>query len=188
MRTTNFAEFEVKETTFKIAGDTAAAARIGCVGKSEESLNQRVITKKCEGVVKKKKVRGDGTGELKMTLHMGYQAYGKSLGMYVDGAKDGVLSYGTLSIHKAMCITQKVYDEEGDLKYKAYPNCIVESGVSRSIENGAEEVAEIELTLSLMPDEYGQCMYEAVAEDMASSITESAWMTNFTSSNMYSPS
>ena len=62
---------------------------------------------------------------------------------------------------------------------KAYPNGVMNSGVARKIENGAEEVAEIELEIGVMPDEYGNGLYEAPVEGLDESVAEE-WMTAFT--------
>ena len=72
-----------------------------------------------------------------------------------------------------------VFDEDGVEKFKAYPKCIIETGVARKIENGAEEVAEIELEVSLMPDEFGNCVYEALAEELTDETVKTKWMTAF---------
>ena len=70
-------------------------------------------------------------------------------------------------------------DEDENVKYKAYPRCILSSGPSRKIENGAEEVAELEMTIDLMPDENGECMYEALESELESEEIKQQWLTNF---------
>lgn len=69
-------------------------------------------------------------------------------------------------------------DEDENVKYKAYPRCIL-SSPSRKIENGAEEVAELEMTIDLMPDENGECMYEALESELESEEIKQQWLTNF---------
>lgn len=175
-----FSEFEVKNTSIKFAEDDAAI-KVGCVGSLEETMNSKTITKKCEGVVVKSVSRGDGTGELAMSLHMRYDLFLKSYGMASDGLKDGVYAYGQNSIHKPFCLTCEVKDEDGVKKLKAYPNCVITTGVTRKIENGAEEVAEMELTISVMPDEYGYGMYEAIESQLQDETIKNTWLTKFTS-------
>lgn len=172
-----FSEYEVKESTVKFGEN--AAMLLGCVGKLGETLNSKTVTKKCEGVVKKSRTKGDGTGELAFTLHMKIAAFNEMYGMNLPNLKVGVRAYGQSSVHKEFCYTAKVIDEDGNIKYKAYPRCCVTSGITRSIENGAEEVAEIEVTAAVMPDDSGNGMYEAFADDLDSS-TASAWLNNFT--------
>ena len=174
-----FSEFEVKNTSIKFDGEEAAI-KVGCVGSMEETMNSKTITKKCEGVVVKSVSRGDGTGELALSLHMRYDLFLKSYGMASDGLKDGVYAYGKNSIHKPFCLTCEVLDEDGIKKLKAYPKCVITTGVSRKVENGAEEVAEMELTVSVMPDEFGNGVYEAIESKLTDESIKTAWLNNFT--------
>ena len=174
-----FSEFEVKNTSIKFADDSVAT-KVGCVGSLDEALNSKTITKKCEGVVKKSVSRGDGTGEIKLSLHMRYDLFLKTYGMISDGLKDGVYAYGQNSIHNPFCLTAEVLDEDLVKKLKAYPNCVVTTGIARKIENGAEEVAEIEMTISVMPDDDGYGMYEAVVTESLDKTVVSDWLNNFT--------
>ena len=172
-----FSEYEIKQSTVKFG--TNAAMPLGCVGKLSETLNAKTITKKCEGVVKKSVTRGDGTGELGFTVHMKLAAYNEMFGMQTNGFKAGVKAYGENSKHKEFCYTAIVKDEDGNIKYKAYPRCCIQTGITRSIENGAEEVAEIEVTATVMPDELGNAMYEAFEEELDATAKKS-WLNNFT--------
>lgn len=175
-----FSEYEVKNTSIKFNDESGGqATKVGCVGTLEETLNAKTVTKKCEGVVTKTVVKGDGTGELKLSLHMVYDLYLKSYGMVADDLKDGVYAYGRNSKHKSMTITAEVLDEDGNVKLRAYPNCVITGGDARKIENGAEEVAEMEITISIMPDEHGNGMYEALVTDSLDSTVKTGWLTNF---------
>ena len=171
-----FSEFEIKESTVKFEDNEAV--KLGCVGSLGETLNVKTVTKKCEGVAVKSRTRGDGTGELAFTLHMRDEVFRKMFGMVNEGFKAGVYAYGQGSRHKEFCYTAKVNDEDGNVKYKAYPKCCVTTGISRKIENGAEEVAEIEVTAAIMPDEKGNGMYEAFADDLDET-TAKDWLTKF---------
>lgn len=180
MYETIYSEFEVKNTSMKFLNeDSAVTTKVGCVGSLEETMNQKTITKKCEGVVTKTVSKGDGTGELKLSLHMRYDLYVKSYGMVSDELKDGVYAYGQKSIHKPFCLTADVFDEDGVEKLKAYPNCVISGGMSRKIENGSEEVAEMEITVSVMPDELGNGVYEAIVDDTLDEELKNNWLTDF---------
>lgn len=179
MLKTVFSEFELRAMGFKFDGDENYSSA-DCVGSCEESMNVKIIAKKCRGVVKKEIVKGDGTGTLKVSLHIPYDIYIKMHGMQLETLIDGVNAYGQSSRHKTFGVVQDVYDEDGNEKLKAYPNCIVKSGVSRKIENGAEEVAELELEISVMPDDYGNGMYEAPVDDLINESIINTWMTEFT--------
>lgn len=172
-----FSEYELRKMGIKFKPG-AEYISADCVGSCEEELESKVITKKCRGVVAKTKVKGTGNGTLSVSLHMPYEIYEKAYGMELDSLIEGVRAYGQNSVHEEFAIVQDVFDEDGNEKFKAYPNCIIQSGISRKIENGAEEVAEVELEISVMPDEYGNGMYEALASTLAKDAA-SKWMTAF---------
>lgn len=174
-----YSDFEVKDSAMKFEDDSIAT-KVGCVGSYEEGMNVKTTTKKCEGVVTKSITRGDGTGELTVSLHMRYDLYVKSYGMVSDGLKDGVYGYGQSSVHKPFCYTCRVLDEDGIEKLRAYPKCTISSGKVSKVENGAEEVAEGELTIAVTPDEYGFGVYEAIVTDDLDESIINEWLTNFT--------
>lgn len=173
-----FSEYELREMgiKFKSADEYVAA---NCVGSCEEELDVKVITKMCRGVVFKKTVKGAGTGKLSISMHLPWTVFTQAYGMKLDNLIEGVYAYGENSRHEGFAITQHVFDEDGEEKFKAYPNCIIETGVSRKIENGAEEVAEVEMEVSIQPDEHGNCVYEALASELKDETAKSTWMTAF---------
>lgn len=173
-----FSEYELREMGIKFA-DAESFVSANCVGSCEEELDVKIITKMCRGVVFKKNVKGAGTGKLNLSMHLPWTVFTEAYGMELTTLVAGVKAYGENSRHKSFAITQHVFDEDGAEKFKAYPNCIIETGVSRKIENGAEEVAEVELEVSLQPDEYGNCVYEALAEEITDETVKSTWMTAF---------
>ena len=173
-----FSEFEVKKMGFKFKS-AEAYNTVECIGSSEEEMNTKIITKSCRGVVKKKVVKGDGTGKLNVSLHMPYDIYVQAYGMELDSLIDGVKAYGQNSRHEEFSVVQDVFDEDGNEKLKAYPSCIIESGVVRKVENGAEEVAEIELEISVQPDDFGNGMYEALASELTDETVKNTWLTAF---------
>lgn len=174
-----FSEYELREMGVKFKSADAYVAA-NCVGSCEEELDVKVITKMCRGVVFKKTVKGAGTGKLSLSMHLPWEVFTQAYGMELDTLIEGVKAYGEFSRHEGFAITQHVFDEDGEEKFKAYPNCIIETGVSRKIENGAEEVAEVELEVSLQPDEYGNCVYEALATELKDETVKTTWMTAFT--------
>lgn len=175
-----YSEFEVQEQHIKVKGEDSFLD-MNCVGSSEEELEVKVITKNCRGVVAKKKVKGTGNGTLTESLHVPYTIYNMIYDMvHEDELLEGVVGYGQKSTHPEFALTQKVLDEDDVVKLKAYPRCILESGPKRPVENGAEEVPELELTISLLPDDYGFCMYEALASAVSSTVADT-WLTAFTS-------
>lgn len=175
-----FSEFEVKEQWIKVAGEENYST-MSCVGSSEEELEVKVITKKCRGVKAKEKVKGTGSGTLTESLHVPRDVYNKMYNMTRENLKKGVYAYGQNSSHPEFSITQRVLDEDDEEKLKAYPRCILESGPKRSIENGQEEVPELELTITLLPDNNGECMYEALKSELEEEIAKK-WLEHFDTS------
>lgn len=174
-----FSEFELRKMGIKFKSSEAYQSA-DCVGSCEEELETKVTTKKCRGNVVKTTVRGTGSGTLTISMHMPYEIYVQAYGMNLDTLIEGVKAYGQNSRHEAFAIVQDVFDEDGVEKFKAYPNCIIQTGVARKIENGAEEVAEIEMEVSIMPDEYGNGVYEALASELTDETAKTTWMTAFT--------
>lgn len=173
-----FSEFELDEFGVKFPEeDTYSVA--GAVGNLEESMNSKTVVKKYRGVESKTRTKGTGAGEVKISMHIAYEVYKKMYGMNLDTLIDGVCAYGQNSVHPVFASTTKVRDEDGNVKFKAYPNCTVKEGMARKVENGAEEVAEIELTIAVMPDETGNGLYEALADDLSEEVA-GKWMTDFT--------
>lgn len=170
-------EFEVDKLGIKFEGEETYVT-MECIGSLEEEMTVKTVTKKCRGVVKKKRSRGTGEGTLKLSAHVPYDIFTKAFGMNLDSLKDGVFAYGQNSIHKVFAMTGHVIDEDNNAKLKAYPNCTITTGVVRKIENGAEEVAEMELEIGVMPDDHGNGLYEAPAEGLDETIANQ-WMTAF---------
>ena len=173
-----FSEFECRKMAIKFEKESAYT-EAGAVGSIEETMDSKTVTKKYMGVVAKTRTKGTGAGEAKISMHMNYDMYKKTYGMGLESLEDGVSAYGSSSVHPQFAMVCEVLDEDENIKYKAYPCCIVKDGISRKVENGGEEVAEIELTVAVMPDEYGQGMYEALADSLSSEIKQK-WMTEFT--------
>lgn len=175
-----FSEFEVKEQWIKVTGEENYST-MSCVGSSEEELEVKVITKKCRGVKAKEKVKGTGSGTLTESLHVPRDVYNKMYDMTRANLKKGVYAYGQNSSHPEFSITQRVLDEDDEEKFKAYPRCILESGPKRSVKNGQEEVPELELTITLLPDDNGECMYEALKSELDEEVA-GKWLEHFDTS------
>lgn len=173
-----FSEYELREMGIKFKS-AEAYETASCVGSCGEEMDAKVVSKSCRGVVVKKTVKGTGTGTLTISMHCPWEIYNQIYGMTLDSLIEGVKAYGQNSVHEAFSIVQHVYDEDGVEMFKAYPNCILESGKKSNIENGGEEVAEIELEISVMPDEYGNGMYCALATELKDETLKTTWMTAF---------
>lgn len=173
-----YSEFEIDKLFIKFKGDEKHE-ETGAVGSMEEAMGAKTVTKNYKGKNAKSRTRGTGAGTLKLSLHMNYEKYNQMFGKKNEGLIDGVTSYGEESLHEVFSMTALVKDEDGYEKLKAYPKCTVTNAPSGKIENGAEEVPEIELEIAVMPDEYGQGQYEALKDELAAEIA-TAWMESFT--------
>lgn len=176
-----FSEYDITKWGIQFPDD-AEATIMDTLGTAEETMEVRTVTKNKRNMPWKTRTKATGAGEVKVTAHIREDVYGQMFGMYVDGYKDGVMAYGTLSVHSQFCMTETVEDEDGNVKLKAYPCCTVKEGISRKVETNAEEIAEVELTISVDPDNDGIGMYQVIVqEDTDESMVES-WMKNFDSS------
>lgn len=173
-----FSDFEIDKMNVKFA-DAEAVVAMDCVGSVEEELTARVVNKKCRGVTIKNIVKGTGEGTLTISAHVPHEIFVAAFGMELETLKQGVSAYGSNNVHKEFCLTMHVKDEDGAEKYKAYPRCICAARPTISVENGAEEVAEVEMEVSIMPDTYGNGMYEALADGLDTAVATD-WMDKFT--------
>lgn len=174
-----FSDFELDQLGVKFTGGEKYEA-VNCVGSCEEEMESKTITKSCRGVVVKTLSRGTGKGTLKLTAHIPWAVYNEAYGMELETLVEGVKAYGRNSIHKGFSVVMHIKDEDGVEKLKAYPNCIITTGVARKIENGAEEVAELELEIAVSPDEYGNGLYEAIVSELTDETIKTTWMSAFT--------
>lgn len=172
-----FSEYEYRQIGIRIV-TAAKAVLVPCIGSVEETMTVKTVTKKCRGVVRKQRTRGTGAGTLKITGHWPYDLYTQIYDMNREGLAKGVHAYGELSLHPTMCVTADVFDEDDVEKYKAWPNCTVTSDLTRKTTNGDEEVAEVDIELSVMPDEEGEGLYEALADELDAA-RAAKWMEEF---------
>lgn len=175
-----FSEYELRELAFKFNDEEEGTfTHADCVGSWEEEAEVLQVTKNCRGKVAKKRTTGTGSGTITYTGHMPQAIFVKMFDMDKTGLVAGVAGYGRDSRHREMTVVCKVLDEDGNVKYKAYPKVVANTGVTRSIENGGEEVAEVEIELGWMPDDDGFGFYEAVEADLSTDANQlkTKWMT-----------
>ena len=83
-------------------------------------------------------------------------------------------------MHPVFCMTALVTDEDGNKKLKAWPKCVISSGPKPNIENGADEVAEVEFEIAVSPDDDGFGVYEAIESDLKDETVKTTWLESFT--------
>ncbi len=176
-----FSEYDITKWGVKFANDDAATV-MDTLGNASESMNVTTVTKKKRNQDWKTRTKATGSGEVTVQCHIRADVYAKMFGMYVDGYKEDVMVYGNLSRHEQFCMTELVEDEDGVQKLKAYPCCTLKEGISRSVDTNAEEVAEIELTISVDPDEDGVGMYEMICDTDEAKALIDKWISAFDTS------
>lgn len=178
-----FSEYEVDQVSFKTEEGTADV--LTCIGKFEEELEVKTVTKKCRGKTIKSRTRGTGNGTIKSSMHVPKGTYAKIFAMERDDLIEGAFAFGENSLLPEMQLCAHVTDEDGKEKLKAYPRVIATTGPARSVENGGDEVEEIEPEFSIMPDDSGEGVYEVFIDDIPEELKEGfveKWMKGFTRS------
>ncbi|MBC1904026.1 phage tail protein [Listeria innocua] len=166
----------------KFIGDATSIA-FGCVGSIDGETELLELVKKCEGVETKKKTTPQ---KMNLTLsgHVKVDVLRDVFGLSNVGLKAGVYSYGADSLSKPFVLTADVLDEfESQTKLIAFSNCVAATGLKVTVENGADEVAEIELEFTAMIDDNRKCYYEAIVSELDEADKDEfieQWHTNFT--------
>lgn len=176
-----YSYFECDQLAIKVAG-AESYTRDDCIGSVEVERETKTVTKSCRGVVKKRKTKPTGNGTITLKMHVKLALYRALNAMTNEGLQPGVYAWdNTVSMPEAS-ITARVKDEDDNIMFLAYPRVKVEEISALSIENGAEEVAEIEMKLSYMPDDYNKGEYQALADELTGDVlTAENWMTTFSS-------
>ena len=177
-----YSMFEVDQLAIKVAGDEQYT-RDDCVGKITIERETKTVTKKCRGVTKKRKTKPTGNGTVKISLHIKLALYRKINAMTSEGLQPGVFGFSnTESVMPEISVAARVKDEDDEPLFLGFPRCKVETINTTEIENGVEEVAEVEMELAYMPDDYGIGEYQALAGELTGEeITPENWMTDFSS-------
>ena len=176
-----YSPYEVDQLAIKVAGDESFT-RDDCVGKLTVERETKTVTKSCRGVVKKRKTKATGNGTVTLSMHVKLELYRKINGMTNSGLQPGVYAFDNTVAMPEVSILARVKDEDDNIMYKAFPSCKVEEINTMEIENGSEEVKEVEMKLSFMPDDYNKGEYEALAEELTGSVLNADnWMTSFSS-------
>lgn len=176
-----YSYFECDQLAIKVSSDNAYT-RDDCIGSIEVERETKTVTKSCRGVVKKRKTKPTGNGTITLKMHVKLDLYRKLNAMTNSGLQPGVYAFDNTVAMPEASITARVKDEDDNIMFLGYPRVKVEEINSLSIENGAEEVAEVEMKLSYMPDDYNKGEYQALAVELTGqTLTSENWMTAFSS-------
>ena len=176
-----YSYFEADQLAIKVAGDNDYT-RDDCIGSIEVERETKTVTKSCRGVVKKRKTKPTGNGTITLKMHIKLALYRKLNAMTNEGLQPGVYAFDNTESMPEASLTARVKDEDDNIMFLGYPRCKVEEINKLTIENGAEEVAEVEMKLSYMPDDYNKGEYQALADELTgNALTAENWMTTFSS-------
>ena len=176
-----YSYFECDQLAIKVAGDESYT-RDDCIGSLTVERETKTVTKKCRGVVKKRKTKPTGNGTITVKMHIKLALHRKMNAMINTGLQPGVYAFDNTSSMPEFSLVGRVKDEDDNILFLGYPRCKIEEINSLEIENGAEEVAEVEMKISYMPDEYNKGEYQALeAELTGNELNADNWMTDFDS-------
>lgn len=176
-----YSYFECDQLAMKVAGDEAYT-RDDCIGSLNVERETKTVTKSCRGVVKKRKTKPTGNGTIELKLHMKLALYRRINAMTNEGLQPGVYAFDNTQSMPELALTARVKDEDDNVMFLGYPRCKVEEINKLEIENGAEEVAEVEMKLSYMPDDFNKGEYQALEAELTGNVLNAEnWMTVFSS-------
>jgi len=176
-----YSYYECDQLAIKVAGDESYT-RDDCVGSLNVERETKTVIKKCRGVVKKRKTKPTGNGTITLKMHIKMALYRRIHAMTNEGLQPGVYAFDNTQSMPELALTARVKDEDDNIMFLGYPRCKVEEINALEIENGAEEVAELEMKLSYMPDDYNKGEYQALEVELTGDVlTPSNWMTTFSS-------
>lgn len=176
-----YSYFECDQLAIKVAGDEEYT-RDDCIGSLTVERETKTVTKSCRGVVKKRKTKPTGNGTINLKMHIKMALYRKIHAMTNTGLQPGVYAFDNTEPMPEFAITARVKDEDDNVMFLGYPRCKIEEINSLEIENGAEEVAEVEMSVSYMPDDYNKGEYQALEVELTGDVLNADnWMTDFDS-------
>lgn len=156
------------------------ATKLGCTGKIELSSEYKTIVKNCEGLeTKKVKKLVKLTGNI--SAHMPLAIARTVFGLSNKGLKDGVYAIDDSTDTPNMCLTAKAIDLFTDEeKYMCLPKISFSTGFIKTIDNTADQVAEISLNFDAYKDENGKFYYESCASEVEDANISTKWLEEFT--------
>lgn len=177
-----FDAISIKNTSVQFHGSDGQiepGQKIGCVGSLSGETQMRELIKRCEGVEVRKRTRPERM-DLTLSAHVKVGIVRDIFGLSNDDLKAGVYKYSKDAKGKEFTLTADVVDEFEDVtKLIAFPKSISATGLQFTVENGADEVAEMELSFSVYPDENGNFYYEALTSELDDETLADTWHTEF---------
>ena len=111
-----YSYFECDQFAMKVAGDNAYT-RDDCVGTLEVERETKTVTKKCRGVIKKRKTKPTGNGTVTVKLHIKLDLYRKLHAMTNEGMQPGIYAFNNTKSMPEASITARVLDEDDNIRF-----------------------------------------------------------------------
>ena len=154
--------------------------KFGCIGTIEGETEMLEYVKNCEGR-ESKKITKPQRMTLTISGHITVEVARSIFGLKSEGLKPGVYSYGDTSTGERFVLTADVIDEfEDQVKLIAFANCSSNTGLQINIENGGDELAELEMEFTVLVDDNGKFYYEAFEAEVEDPEVIAEWHTDFT--------
>lgn len=177
-----FAPTAIKNSSVQfreIDGTQAPGTKFGCVGSIEGETTLKELIKRCEGNEVGKKVKPEKI-DLTISAHIPVAVVRNLFGLKTEDLKPGIYKYSQQSVGKEFVFTADVMDEFEDVvKLIAFPKAVSATGFKFAIENGADEVAEMEVEITAYPDEQGNLYYESFVSELSDPTIAKTWHTQF---------
>ena len=179
-----FEDFNIEEASVQELDSnyetTGTAKSFGCVGTLSIEPEVQQIVKNC-GIKQLKSVTKTAYLNVTIAGHINRSVADSLFGLTNDGLVTGVKAFNVNSSSKSMCFTAKVYNmDRSEVKYIALPIIQNISGFVKNIDNGATEVAYVELEFNALFDKNNNAYYEALESELTDETVKSKWMTEFT--------
>jgi len=179
----NFDAISIKNSSVQMHnadGTKADGTKFGSVGSVEGETSLRELIKREEGVEVKKRTKPEKI-DLTISAHVPVQVVRDIFGLSNEDLNPGVYKYSKEAKGKEFTYTADVIDEFEDVtKLIAFPRCTSSTGFKFTVTNGADEVAEMEVEITVYPDEQGNLYYEAIVDELDElSTVPTTWHTQF---------
>jgi len=164
---------------FETDGTKKPGTKFGSIGSIEGETTLRELIKRAEGVEVRKKTKPEKI-DITISALIPVGVVRDFFGLSTEGLKPGVYKYSQQSKGKEFVYTADVIDEFEDVvKLIAFPKAVSATGFKFAIENGADEVAQMEVEVTAYPDEQGNLYYEAFVSELDDPTIADTWHSEF---------
>lgn len=173
----NFDATTISAIAFKFGSEEAE--QVDCNGSIAVETETQSVQKKCGSAVVKE-ITKPTRMTVTVTAHVPISIFRQFYGLeQSELAKTGVFSYGDASNGKPFALSAQLEDDfEDTYKLIGFGKARVQSGLSFTVENGADEVAMMEFVATVEKDALG-FWYHETTEGEAPEVTPAQWLTDF---------